>query len=214
MFPGTGLNQQRQSAAHESDTHVAFSAEPSGAQQHQVPSPAPCPLSQPPSPAPITQPYQSQRTLSLGHPSVSIFTPSSSQPFLGFNTLAPSMAGQVNQQRLASSASSQPRQPRLPSRTRRRGPAVHPPSLPRAARVDDCRMSIVDSNSREVAGLRVKVKVYPPPVSVVVWLTAHDILMVLSRSCSVIKLLPIGSCGSRSMQNLKHIVSCIPTSFL
>lgn len=124
-------------------------------------------------------PYQSIRTMGLpsardGHPSVAASTVAepSSQPFLGFNNLGVNMRGQVNQRRLASSAATAlpSSQPRLPARGRRRGPAVHPPSLPRAAgaRIEDCLLNVPEyhDNGVQVVGplLRVKVKVYPPPV--------------------------------------------------
>jgi hypothetical protein len=120
---------------------------------------------------PIVRPYESPRTATLssapyGHPSGHPSTGSSSQPFLGFNNIGVSTRGQVNQQRLAAAASHQPRQPRLPSRggrsLRGRGPAIQPPSMPRAPKFDDCILNVIDTTGDAVPGLRVKVKVYPP----------------------------------------------------
>ena len=76
------------------------------------------------------------------------------------------MSAQVNQQRRVSAAASQPRQPRLPSRGRRHGPAVPPPSLPRNDQpcIDDC-VSIAIRDGVEVPTLRIKFKIYPPQVS-------------------------------------------------
>ena len=102
---------------------------------------------------------------SQGHPSSSTPTAVSlSQPFLGFNRLAVPMTSQANQQRLSAAAAHIPRQPRLPTRnTRRRGVAVAPPGLPRGPRVDDCYVAI---GVGAEPGIRVKVKVYPPQVTV------------------------------------------------
>lgn len=98
----------------------------------------------------------------LGHPSPSApASTSSSQPFLGFNSLAVPMTSQANQRRLNAAAAHIPRPPRLPSRGRRRGPAVAPPGLPRAAGIDDCYIAVGDGTE---AGIRLKVKVYPPQV--------------------------------------------------
>lgn len=122
-------------------------------------------------------PYQSIRMMGLpsapdGHPSVaaSAAAGSSSQLFLGFNNLGVNMRGQVNQRRLASSTATVLRgsQPHLPARGRRRGPAVHPPSLLRSSgpRIEDCLLNVPENNGLEVVGplLHLKVKVYPPPV--------------------------------------------------
>jgi len=114
-------------------------------------------------------PYQSVRMPSVpqaphGHPSQAMIQMSTgpSQPFLGRNSLAISMSDQVNQQRRASAAN-HPRQPRLPSRGRRRGPVVQPPSLPRhhnGQQIEDC----LSMSNIEIPTIRVKVKVYPPTV--------------------------------------------------
>jgi hypothetical protein len=82
------------------------------------------------------------------------------QPFLGFNTLAPPMTSQVNQRRLIAAAAHAPRQPRLPSRNRRRGPAIAPPSMPTPPSVNDCLVDL----PLDGPGIRIKVKVYPPQV--------------------------------------------------
>jgi hypothetical protein len=126
---------------------------------------------------PISSTYQSVRATpavnsagplimgsSQGHPSTSLSASAApSQPFLGFNSLGVSMTGQVNRQRLSAAAAHIPRQPRLPSRGRRRGPATHPPGMPRAPRIDDC-YTTVSVNGTSVPGIRTIVKVYPPQV--------------------------------------------------
>jgi hypothetical protein len=116
----------------------------------------------------VIAPYQTIRNsqnLPLapqGHPSPS---PSSSmQPFLGFNSLSPPLTSQVNQHRLSAAASHNPRQARLPTRGRRRGPAIAPPSMPRPPCITDCLID-VETDAGIVPGIRVKVKVYPPQVS-------------------------------------------------
>ena len=84
------------------------------------------------------------------------------EPFLGFSSLGTGMTGQVNQQRLTSSAATQPRQPQLPScgSCHHRGPAVQPQPLHWVPRIKDCISNI---NSEVVMWLAVKV--YPPQVS-------------------------------------------------
>ena len=96
------------------------------------PTPRPLhPTLLPPAPsAPISHLYQSFRTqapqeyptISNGHSALPSLP--TLQPFLGFSSLGTSLIGQVNQQRLASSAATQPRQPQLPLRGRRRGPVI------------------------------------------------------------------------------------------
>ena len=116
--------------------------------------------------APISS-YNGMRTTqntvmtSQGHPSLGAVGPSS-QPFLGLDRLGLSMAGQTNQRRLSSAATSLPRQPRLPRRGR--GPAIAAPSLRRSSgpRIEDC-LSIPDPQGNPT--IRIKVKVYPPQVS-------------------------------------------------
>src|ERR1700684_423174 len=88
-----------------------------------------------PAPGPIT-PYQSACSLQglsaapQSHPPTVASSASATQPFLGFNSIGVSLAGQVNQAWLASSAATQPRQPALQNRRRcTRGPAVTPPAL-------------------------------------------------------------------------------------
>jgi hypothetical protein len=115
-------------------------------------------------------PYLSARSTTAtlqGHPSAVAATPiangRSSQPFLGLDRLGLSMAGQVNQRRLASAAATLPRQPRLPRRGR--GPAVPAPSLRRSSgpKVEDCLSTIPDAQGD--FAIRIKVKIYPPQVS-------------------------------------------------
>jgi hypothetical protein len=99
---------------------------------------------------------------SQGHPSTSVMP--STQPFLGFSNLGNSMTGQVNRERLRASAAHIPRQPRLPSRGQRRGPAIHPPGLPRPPKISDC-YTPMSVNGTSTPGIRITVKVYPPTVS-------------------------------------------------
>lgn len=122
--------------------------------------------------APIT-PYQRVRTMGSGlptaprgHPSTPMVpNPVASQSFFGLENFGHNMRRQVNQQRLASSSSSRSsttRQAR--SAHRGRGPAIHPPTLPRVttAKIEDCLSGFQDNHG--VPLLRVKVKVYPPKV--------------------------------------------------
>jgi hypothetical protein len=139
--------------------------------------PSPIPPVLPPAtiaaPANPIGPYQSVRMPSVshtpqGHPSQAMMQMSTSpmQPFLGRDSLAISMSDQVNQQRRGSAAN-HPRQPRLPSRGRRRGPAVQPPSLPRRRdihQIEDCLSTPINNGISEVPIIRIKVKVYPPTV--------------------------------------------------
>lgn len=134
---------------------------------HIPPAPAPLPLTLASRTAPITHSYQSFHSQSpLGqhifrHPDP--HSPSASEPFLGFTSLASSagVTGQVNQQRLVSSSATQPRQPPLPSHGHRcRGPAVRPPQLLCAPKIEDC---VSDINGESV--VRLGVKVYPLQVS-------------------------------------------------
>ena len=80
--------------------------------------------------APISHLYQSFHTQApQEYPSISnrhsapLLLPTL-QPFLGFSSLGTSLIGQVNQQRLASSAATQPRQPQLPLHGQHQGPAI------------------------------------------------------------------------------------------
>lgn len=117
-------------------------------------------------------PYQSVRMPGVfrapqGYPSQAMtqMSPGQMQPFLGRDNLALSVSDQVNQRRWASAAN-HPRQPRLLSRGRRRGPAVQPPSLPRRRdthQMEDC-LSTTINNGVEIPTIRIKVKVYPPLV--------------------------------------------------
>ena len=156
-------------------------SQPTGAQTGNVSStmghlpsiPSPIPSALPPTIAanPIS-PYQSVHMPSVpqapqGHPSQAMIQMPTGppQPFLGRNSLAIGMSDQVNQQRRASAAN-HPRQPRLPSRGRRRGPAVQPPSLPRrhnGLQIEDC-LSTSINNGIETHTICVKVKVHPPTV--------------------------------------------------
>ena len=121
-------------------------------------------------PPPITQLYQSNQHSghpSSGHPNTS----SSFQPFLGISSLGAGFAaGHANQARLASAATTLPRQPTLSRRTSRstrtRGPAIQPPSIP----VELAPGSALHLRSCFVSGtsdpvVRLTVKVYPPAVS-------------------------------------------------
>lgn len=131
------------------------------------------PTSTPP-PGPIL-PYQSIRvsqslpTAPQGHPSPTVAvlaTPM--QPFLGRNSLAVGMAGQVNQQRRASAAAHLPRRPATATRGGRnlgRGPAIPAPTLACPPTIQDCLFSIPDEHWGISAAIRIKIKVYPPQVS-------------------------------------------------
>ena len=108
---------------------------------------------------------------SQGHPSTAVTTipavgSPSSQPFLGLDRLGLSMAGQVNQRRLASAAATLPRQPQL-SRRGHRGPATPAPSLSlrrsSVPKIEDCISTIPDAQGN--FSISIKVKVYPPQVS-------------------------------------------------
>jgi hypothetical protein len=129
-------------------------------------------------PPPITQLYQRPQTPApsqhsappSGHPARNT---SSFQPFLGINNLGVGFAaGHANQARLASAATTLPRQPTLSRRTSRstraRGPAImiQPPSIP----VEIAPGSALHLRSCFVPGtpdpvVRLTVKVYPPAVS-------------------------------------------------
>ena len=122
-------------------------------------------------PRPITQLYQSRQHSASGHPSSGhLSTPSSFQPFLGISSLGVGFAaGHANQARLASAATTLPRQPTLSHRTshstRTHGPAIQPPSLPvelapgSALHLQSC---FVSGTPEPVVWLTVKV--YPPAV--------------------------------------------------
>jgi hypothetical protein len=172
------LQGSQQHSADQSQSALHHASQPS---THQA-GPVMGGLSQPfsASSQPISSTYQSVRTTpapvavnsagplimgsSQGHPSTSLSASAApSQPFLGFNSLGVSMTGQVNRQRLSAAAAHIPRQPRLPSRGRRRGPATHPPGMPRAPRIDDC-YTAVSVNGTSVPGIRTIIKVYPPQV--------------------------------------------------
>jgi hypothetical protein len=137
-------------------------------------------------PPPITQLYQRPQTPAPSQPSAPIHpsgpsqgppsghptrNTSSFQPFLGISNLGVGFAaGHANQARLASAATTLPRQPTLSRRTSRstrtRGPAIQPPSIP----VELAPGSALHLRSCFVSGtpdpvVRLTVKVYPPAVS-------------------------------------------------
>jgi hypothetical protein len=129
-------------------------------------------LSRPESSNTITSivPYQSARNAPPTAPgnhflSSSSVSSTSTQPFLGFDTLSPPILNQTNQRRLNSAAAHIPRQPRLQSRGRRRGPAIAPPSMPRPPSVNDCLIDLLTDAGTLEPGIRIKAKVYPPQVS-------------------------------------------------
>lgn len=125
--------------------------------------------------APINAPYQSVRFL----PPLPANVPATSQPFLGFSSLAPpSSTRQANQARLSSASATIPRQPQVQprSRTSRRGATASMTTvrgggratLPRILngrdgqeRVEDCL--VADANP---SSLRIQVRVLPPLVSI------------------------------------------------
>jgi hypothetical protein len=139
---------------------------------HQIPfTTPPIPLSQQDySNSPLTQSYQSPLAPSatLGHPSPAVLAASHShQPFLGLNSLRTTISGHVNQQRLASSAQT-PRRPSLSRRgSRRRGPAIPTPALPRLSQpsLTSCATVVERGGGVTDVMIRIKVKVYPPPVN-------------------------------------------------
>lgn len=131
---------------------------------------------------PITA-YQSPRgsyhglsAASQGHPSApaQVSQSSTTQPFLGLDNLAVDLSRQVNQARLASSASSQPRQAQMAIRGRRRtttrGPAVNPPRLAGNARRPDVRHCVTEIFPQDGGpaqnALMMTIKVYPPSVCI------------------------------------------------
>jgi hypothetical protein len=126
--------------------------------------------------APIHAPYQSVRLL----PPLPENAPATSQPFLGFSSLAPpSSTRHANQARLSSASATIPRQPQVQSRSRtaRRG-ATGPSTttarggratLPRLLngrdsqeRIEDC---LVVSDAHPPS-LRIQARVLPPMVSI------------------------------------------------
>ena len=117
------------------------------------------------------------------------------------------MLGQVNQQRHASAAASQPRQPQLPS-CGRRGPAIAPPSLPRNSLpcIDDC-VSTTISDSVKICTLWIKFKIYPPQVSI-----HHRVTLLINNTADVhhfhrrltVTLLLTGSYKILGMRSWNH----------
>lgn len=92
--------------------------------------------------------------------------PSSSQPFLGFQSLEIPMTRQANQARMSAAAAHLPRRVSLPVRRRTRGVASPAPSLPRRPDVNDSLIDVSLGDGTVVAGIRLKVKVYPPQVRI------------------------------------------------
>jgi hypothetical protein len=122
-------------------------------------------------PCPITQLYQSHQRSAAGHPSSGHpGTHSPFQPFLGISSLGVGLAaGHANQARLASAATTLPRQPTLSRRTSRsartRGPAIQPPSIPAELTPGSAlhlRSCFVPGTPGPV--VRLTIKVYPPAV--------------------------------------------------
>ena len=113
-----------------------------------------------PSIAPVITPYHSALPGARGHP------PPSTRISSTVENIGSGMTSQVNQQRLAASAVNLPSQLSLPQRTarrRRRGPAVSPPTLAPAFAFS---INSVLSNEGSTPLFRIRVKVYPPQVSV------------------------------------------------
>ena len=120
-----------------------------------------------PTSAPVSHSYQSFHTQAhQAHPTVSSSHPAlqslpTSEPFLGLSSLGASLTGQVNQQRLASSAATQLRLPQLPSHGHWcQRPAIWPPQLPHTPKFEDCVSNITCEPF-----IQLVVKVYPPQVS-------------------------------------------------
>ena len=124
------------------------------------------------------QPYQSGCTMQVlpaapqGHPSPTVAIAaanSSMQPILGRDTLSLNVANQVNQEHRASAVAHVPRWQTVPTcgTRHRRGPATPTPSMARRPNIDDCLgIGIPDENGGHTLSIRVKVKVYPPQVSI------------------------------------------------
>lgn len=119
--------------------------------------------------------YHGLSAASQGHPSAppQVSQGSTTQPFLGLNNLAVDLSRQVNQARLASSASSQPCQAQMAIWGRRRttrGPAVAPPCLVSNARWPDVRHCVTEIFPQDGGpaqnALMMTIKVYPPSVCI------------------------------------------------
>lgn len=118
----------------------------------------------PSNPPPVFERYESLRpgssqagpsTLQVGSGSGSF------QPFAGISSLGrPLSTEHVNQARMASSSSLLPRGQPLPRRGRRRGSAVHAPSIPHPPRPPTWKDCVSNDGI-----IRLNIKVYPPVVS-------------------------------------------------
>lgn len=131
--------------------------------------------------APITQPYQSLRPRqpqASSQSSLSVIPSSiipSFQPFLGTSLLEPPLSTRnANHARRSHADSSIPRSPSLARRRPRpRGPAQHPPQLPRHSQASgvDC----ISTGDNGVQVLRLVAKIYPPPVRLsLIILSSHQ----------------------------------------
>jgi hypothetical protein len=111
-----------------------------------------------PSIAPVITPYHSALPGAQGHP------PRSTRISSMVENIGSGITSQVNQQRLAAAAMNLPSHVSLPQRTarrRRRGLAISPPTLMPAFSINS-----VLSNEGLSPLIRIKVKVYPPQVSI------------------------------------------------
>lgn len=112
-----------------------------------------------PSTAPAITPYHSALPGAQGHPPRSTSTRITST----IENIGSGITSQVNQQRLAAAAVNLPSHVTLPQRTarRRRGQAISPPTLTPTFSINS-----VLYNEGSSPMLRIKVKVYPPQVSI------------------------------------------------
>jgi hypothetical protein len=108
--------------------------------------------------APTILPYHSALPGAQGHP------PRSTRITNTVENIGSGITSLVNQQRLAAAAVNLPSQVTLPQRTtrrRRRGQAISPPTLAPSFSINS-----VLSNDSSSPLFRIKVKVYPPQVSI------------------------------------------------
>jgi hypothetical protein len=125
--------------------------------QHSAPHPGLSGLNHP-SVAPTILPYHSALPGAQGHP------PRSTRITNTVENIGSGITSLVNQQRLAAAAVNLPSQVTLPQRTtrrRRRGQAISPPTLAPSFSINS-----VLSNDSSSPLFRIKVKVYPPQVSI------------------------------------------------
>jgi hypothetical protein len=194
-----------------------YSATQTNAQLEE--SGTPIALQAPPGPSqssfPIQNLYQSARML----PTLPNNPSGSSQPFLGFSALAPPSAAslptqRVNQARLASAATTIPRQQQVARRgSRSRGPARPSPNLvhrPIRARIENCLLET------DPETIRVQVRVYPPMVCCLS-LSSGAVILIVSFLSSHQEFVMIGFCFMLQARlfrtSLKNRIFSMNTSF-